>query len=68
MDNHIKSPNFAGSFLVVEDLALINMGGRYHQKYKNFNRSKQNRIVLLIVYKIAHSISKCSTYILNRVN
>lgn len=36
------------------------MGGRYHQKYKNFNRFKQNRIVLLIVYKIAHSISKWS--------
>ena len=25
MNNHIKSPNFAGSFLVVEDLAFINI-------------------------------------------
>ena len=36
------------------------MGGRYHQKYKNFNRFKQNRIVLLIVYRIVLSISKWS--------
>ena len=36
------------------------MGGRYHQKYKNFNRFKQNRIVLLIVYSIALWISKWS--------
>ena len=36
------------------------MGGRYHQKYKNCNRFKQNRIGSLIVYRIAHSISKWS--------
>ena len=39
-------------------MVYYNMGGRYHQKYKNFNRFKQNRIVLLIVYRIALSISK----------
>ena len=37
-----------------------NMGGRYHQKYKNCNRFKQNRIISLIVYRIVHSISKWS--------
>ena len=37
------------------------MGGRYHQKCKNCNRFKQNRIVSLIVYRIAHSIRKWSS-------
>ena len=45
--------------MVPRELARI-MGGRYHQKYKNCNRFKQNRIVSLIVYRIAHSISKWS--------
>ena len=46
-------------FLIYINDISNSMGDRYHQKYKNFNRFKQNRIVfLLIVYKIAHSISK----------
>ena len=40
--------------------ARRSMGGRYHQKYKNCKRFKQKRIGSLIVYRIAHSISKWS--------
>ena len=50
-------PDLAGD--LIRGITMgIGMGGRYHQKYKKFNRFKQNRIVLLIVYRIALSISK----------
>ena len=46
--------------VMVLGVAEYSMGGRHRQKYKNCNRFKQNRIDSLIVYRIAHSISKWS--------